>query len=178
MSLIKNWGFQWQRQYIFRGAGSNAGHLKGYAAGLAEADFREQIGVYILHDHELRIVYVGQAGNGNATLFNRLKNHMDGRLAGRWDYFTWFGFLKTNNDGTLSEVADVKSRVSGFTYSEALDQIEGILIEIIEPPLNKQAGQLKDAREYTQSRDTRMREVSNAELLEKIAEIQQRLEVR
>jgi hypothetical protein len=63
MSLIKNWGFQWQRQYIFRGAGSNAGHLKGYASGLAEADFREQIGVYILHNRDLRIVYVGQAGN-------------------------------------------------------------------------------------------------------------------
>jgi hypothetical protein len=178
MSLIKNWGFQWQRQYIFRGAGSNAGHLKGYASGLAEADFREQIGVYILHDRDLRIVYVGQAGNGNATLFNRLKNHLDGRLAGRWDYFTWFGFLKVNIDGTLSDVADVKSRVSGFTYSEALDQVEGILIETIEPSLNKQAGQLKDAREYTQLIDPKMREISNAELLEKIEILQHKIEAK
>jgi hypothetical protein len=176
MSPIKNWGFQWQRQYIFRGAGSNAGHLKGYAAGRPEADFREQIGVYILHDRELRIVYVDQAENGNATLFNRIKQHMAGRLSGRWDYFAWFGFLKVNNNGSLSEVADVSSRVSGFTYSQALDQIEGILIEVIEPPLNKQAGQLKAATEYTQWKDIRMQEVSNAELLEKIVELQRKID--
>lgn len=176
MSLIKNWGFQWQRQYIFRGAGSNAGHLKGYAAGKPEADFREQIGVYILHDRDLRIVYVGQAGNGNATLFNRIKQHMDGRLSGRWDYFTWFGFLKVNSDGSLSDVANVSSRVSGFAYSQALDQVEGILIEVIEPPLNKQAGQLKAATEYNQSKDMRMQEVSNAELLQTVVEIQRKID--
>jgi hypothetical protein len=81
-------------------------------------------------------------------------------------------------DGTLSDVADVKSRVSGFTYSEALDQVEAILIETLEPPLNKQAGQLKDAREYTQFLDPRMREVSNTELLDKILEIQQKIDAK
>jgi len=177
MALIKNWGFQWQRQYIFRGAGSNAGHLKGYASGKPEADFREQIGVYILHDRDLHIVYVGQAGNGNATLFNRIKNHMDGRLSGRWDYVTWFGFLNVNGDGSLSNVANVSSRVSGFTYSQALDQIEGILIEVIEPRLNKQAGQLKAATEYIQSKDVRMREITNSELLDELEVLKRKINV-
>jgi hypothetical protein len=66
--------------------------------------------------------------------------------------------------------------VSGFTYSQALDQVEGILIEIIEPTLNKQAGQLGAAIEYTQAIDARMWDVSNAELLEKLMEIQRKID--
>jgi len=31
------------------------------------ADFREQIGVYVLYDQFQNIVYIGQAGNGNAS---------------------------------------------------------------------------------------------------------------
>ena len=29
MAIIKNYGFLWERDSIYRGAGSNAGHLKG-----------------------------------------------------------------------------------------------------------------------------------------------------
>jgi hypothetical protein len=69
---------------------------------LLEADFRDQIGVYVLYDWNQNIVYVGQAVNvnGNGTLFNRLKNHMDGRLWNRWQYFSWVGFRDVNKDGT------------------------------------------------------------------------------
>jgi len=151
MPIIKNFGFLWERQHIYRGAGSKAGHLKGIAPGLAEADFREQIGVYVLYDSSQHIVYVGQAGNGNATLFTRLKNHMNDQLWNRWQYFSWIGFKDVNADGSLSAQQTVDSVVSGFKYSDALNEIEGILIEIIEPKLNKQSGRLKNAREYYQS---------------------------
>jgi len=173
VALIKNWGFEWQRKYIFRGRGSVAGHLYGSAKGKADADFRDQIGVYVLHDRNERIAYVGQSGNGNATLFNRLKQHMDGRLANRWDYFTWFGFREVNLDGSLSDRANVESVVSGFNYSQALNELEGVLIETFEPFFNKQAGKLTTATEYIQKVDKRFEEKTTSELFDSIMDIRE-----
>ena len=155
----------WERKYIHRGTGGggNSGHLQGFH-GKHYADFRDQIGVYVLYDRNQSIVYVGQAGNGNATLFTRLKNHMDGALWNRWNYFSWVGFRGVNADGSLSNQQQVSSSVSGFKYSDALNEIEGILIEIIEPKLNKQAGRLKGAVEYFQTIDATFEEVTNADL--------------
>ena len=175
MPIIKNYGFLWDRNYIYRGAGNNAGHLKGSASGLALADFREQIGVYVLYDSGQRIVYVGQAGNGNATLFTRLKNHMDGQMWNRWQYFTWIGFKDVNADGNLSAQQNVDSGVSGFKYSDALNEVEGILIEVIEPKLNKQSGRLKSAREYYQYRDDRLTDVTAADVLEELQALRREL---
>jgi hypothetical protein len=166
MPIIKNFGFLWERKYIYRGSGGdgNAGHLKAYASAARPADFRDQIGVYVLYDRNQSIVYVGQAGNGNATLFSRLRNHMDGPLWNRWEYFSWIGFRDVNLNGKLSNQQSVDSGVSGFRYADALNEIEGILIEIIEPKLNKQGGKLKGAVEYFQHIDDRIQEVSNHDL--------------
>lgn len=178
MAIIKNYGFLWERKYIFRGTGGhgNAGHLKGHASGKKEADFCDQIGVYVLYDRNQKIVYVGQAGNGNATLFTRLKSHMDGALWNRWEYFTWVGFRGVNANGSLSNQQNVDSVVSGFRYSDALNEIEGILIEVIEPKLNKQSGRLKSAKEYFQVTDGRLAEVSMHLIRDDILEIKEKLE--
>lgn len=175
MPIIKNYGFLWERKYIFRGAGSNAGHLKGTAPGLAHADFRDQIGVYVLYDQFQNIVYIGQAGNGNASLFTRLKNHMDGGMWNRWQYFTWIGFKAVNQDGSLSAQQSVDSGVSGFKYSDALNEIEGILIEVIEPKLNKQSGRLKNAVEYNQYVDPKVEDVTSMTLLAELQGIKAQL---
>lgn len=174
MPIIKNYGFLWDRNYIYRGAGNNAGHLKGTAPGFS-ADFRDQIGVYVLYDAGQQIVYVGQAGNGNATLFTRLKNHMDGQMWNRWQYFTWVGFKDVNADGNLSAQQNVDSGVSGFKYSDALNEVEGILIEVIEPKLNKQSGRLKSAREYYQYRDERLTDVTAADVLKELQALRSEL---
>ncbi|WP_291921120.1 GIY-YIG nuclease family protein, partial [Limnohabitans sp.] len=152
MTIIKNYGFLWDRKHFFRGAGNISGHMLGWAKGKKEllVDFRKQIGVYVLYDKNQKIVYVGQAGNGNATLFGRLRTHEKDALWNRWEYFTWIGFKEVNNDGTLSAQQRVKSMVSGLSYSAALNEIEGILIEVIEPKLNKRSGNLKKAVEYFQ----------------------------
>ena len=176
MPIIKNYGFLWERKFICRGSGGSAGHLKGRAPSLADADFREQIGVYVLYDQFQNIVYIGQAGNGNASLFTRLKNHMDGPMWNRWQYFTWIGFKAVNLDGTLSAQQNVDSGVSGFKYSDALNEIEGILIEVIEPKLNKQSGRLKSAVEYNQYIDPRVAEITNVVLMNELKEIQSKLE--
>lgn len=177
MPIIKNYGFLWDRTHVFRGSGSNPGHLKGTSAALPVADFREQIGVYVLYDSNQRIVYVGQAGNGNATLFTRLKKHMDGQLWNRWQYFSWVGFREVNVDGSLSAQQSVESGVSGFKYADALNEIEGILIEIIEPKLNKQSGRLKSAREYYQFRDERLIDVTASDVLNELQSLRKELKL-
>lgn len=155
MPIIKNFGFLWERKYINRGGGGvgKAGSLCGYRHGAKKSlvDFREQIGVYALYDETRTIVYIGQAGNGNANLFERLKQHMKGsNLWNRWTYFSWVGFKDVNANRTLSLKQSVSAGVGGFKYSDALNEIEGILIELIEPKLNKQGGKLKHAVEYFQ----------------------------
>lgn len=170
MPVIKNFGFLWEKRYIVRGGGGkgNAGHLKGKAKGKV-ADFREQIGVYVLYDRNQSVVYVGQAGNGHARLFKRLCDHMEHETkSNRWEYFSWVGFRDVNINGQLSNNQDPGAAVSGFKYSDALNEIEGILIEIIEPKLNKQGGRLAGAVRYRQVVDHTNREVSNRELSEQL----------
>jgi len=33
MPIIKNYGFLWDRKHFYRGAGSDKGHLRGWAKG-------------------------------------------------------------------------------------------------------------------------------------------------
>ena len=176
--IVKNYGFLWERKYIDRGSPgpNNPGSLKGFhksrdTARDTAVDFKEQMGVYTLYDETKSIVYIGQAGNGNATLFGRLKQHMDGGdLWNRWQYFSWIGFREVTQKG-LSNHQDAKTTVS-IKYSQALNEIEGVLIEMIEPKLNKQGGKLKDADEYFQWFDP---EISLKDIKNEVSEIKELL---
>ena len=101
---------------------------------------------------------------------------MDGNLWNRWEYFTWIGFRDVNKDGSLSNQQNVQSGVSGFKYSDALNEIEGILIEVIEPKLNKQAGRLKAASEYFQIIDPRMNEITTHDINIEIKKLNSKLD--
>ena len=100
---------------------------------------------------------------------------MTGTLWNRWEYFSWVGFRGVNSDGSPSDKQSVDSAVSGFRYSDALNEIEGILIEVIEPKLNKQSGRLKSAAEYFQVVDDRADDVSMKQLQEILIEVNSQL---
>ncbi len=68
--------------------------------------------------------------------------------------------------------------MSGFKYSDALNEIEGILIEVIEPKLNKQSGRLKSAVKYDQFIDPRLGDVSKATQLAELQEVKAHLQGR
>lgn len=73
--LIQNYGLFWRRDRVKWGKGKNKGTLVGYWKGAkrqGSVDFREQRGIYVLYDDTFKIVYVGQAGNKNQCLFDRL----------------------------------------------------------------------------------------------------------
>lgn len=119
-----------------------------------KVDFKDQMGVYALYDEAKSIVYIGQTGTGkgdkNRGLLVRLREHMDDHLWNRWQYFSWVGFKEVNQDGTLSIQQKLGGQVQKITYATALNEIEGILIEIIEPKLNLQSGKLPKNIEYFQ----------------------------
>jgi hypothetical protein len=147
-SLIKNYGLMWRRDRVFWGRGRNKGELLGRRSG-TRIDFHEQIGVYVLYDEARRPVYVGQAGQGNARLFRRLRAHRRDGLSDRWHYFSWFGLLTVNKSGRLSRWDKAAKRVSG-TIKSTLNEIEGVLIAATEPAFNKQGARFKGISRYRQ----------------------------
>lgn len=147
-SVIKNYGLMWRRDAVFWGVGGRKGTLPGRRSRRV-IDFRPQIGVYVLYDEGRKPVYVGQAGQGNARLFSRLRSHRGDSLAHRWHYFSWFGLLKVNNSGKLSGWDDRSKRVSG-TIGSTLNEIEGVLIAATEPTFNKQGAKFRGIPRYRQ----------------------------
>jgi len=140
-------GLYWRKDLVdWRG---QAGRLLGTEKGskrAGEVDFAEQVGVYALYAG-FRLVYVGRANVGkNGCLGRRLKQHTVDHLAGRWDTFSWFG-LKRVTAGGLGKKFDAKPSVPWDTLVGVL---EGVIIEIAEPPQNSQGGCLRDVRQYLQ----------------------------
>jgi hypothetical protein len=147
-TVIKNYGLMWSRDAVLWGHGGRKGTLEGRRKGQI-IDFREQIGVYVLYDEGRRPIYVGQAGQGNARLFKRLRSHKGDHLADRWRYFSWFGLLVVNKSKQLSGRDNKGKRVSG-TIGSLLDEIEGVLIAATEPKFNKQAAKFQGIHQYEQ----------------------------
>jgi hypothetical protein len=111
--------------------------------GASEVNFKDQIGIYLLHDSR-ETIYVGQAIE--QPLGQRLKNHTTDRLGGRWDRFSWFGFYPVNESGKL--LTDIK--LDSITVQNLGDILEAILIESIEPRQNRKQGNLFVGLEYLQ----------------------------
>src|SRR5208282_404929 len=112
-------------------------------AGATDVNFAGQIGVYLLHDRE-RVIYVGRAVD---TLFARLKAHTTDRLGGRWDRFSWFGLRSVGDDGELSD------REVPWGQDVVVETMEAVLIESLEPPLNRRRGDNLSAVECIQVSD-------------------------
>lgn len=147
-TVIKNYGLMWRRDAVFWGHGSKRGVLHGRRSGKV-IDFRAQIGVYVLYDEARRPIYVGQAGQGNARLFNRLRSHRRDGLAHRWQYFSWFGLLSVNKSSKLSGHDDPSKGVRG-TIRSTLNEIEGVLIAATEPSFNKQGARFRGIARFRQ----------------------------
>lgn len=171
--LIKNFGHHWERKYINFGRGKVKGHLRGYHYS-QQADFREQIGVYVLYDRNYTPVYVGQAGNGNARLWDRLNQHTSDHLWNRWESFSWFGIKRVNANGTLSDY-DKVSKIFKSDGRGLLNEFEAILIEVIEPRSNKQGAKWKDCTEYYQEIDESMDDVTNDDIMVVVKEVKSTL---
>jgi hypothetical protein len=108
--------------------------------GAESVNFTDQVGVYLLHDRE-RVIYVGRAAD---TLFARLKAHTTDRMGGRWDRFSWFGLRAVTEDGDLGDPS------VAWTHTVVIETLEALLIEALEPPLNRKRGDNFSGVEYLQ----------------------------
>jgi len=150
MATIKNFGFMWERQKVNwgrRGAGGNSA-LEGVMVGNRKrrVDFSEQIGIYVLYDKFEQPVQIGQA----TTILSRLKEHRRDHLRNRWTLFSWFGFFKVGAKNNLIVSDKAKQLRRQITLDESLNELEAILIQVLEPRLNRRGSNWKDAEEYLQ----------------------------
>jgi hypothetical protein len=153
---LKAFGMYWKRELVIWSRGTT---LLGKQSGAAsDVNFAEQQGVYLLHDRD-RVIYVGRADD---TLFGRLKAHTTDRLSGRWDRFSWFGLRAVQQDGSLSEVA------LDWRHSIVIETLEALLIESLEPPLNRRRGDNLSAAEYSQVEDPELEMMRRQELAARI----------
>ena len=84
-------------------------------------------------------------------MFVRLKNHRDDHLRDRWEFFSWFGFRDVTKEQILSNKQYNGDTSKSISYGDALNEIEGILIQVLEPRLNKQGPKWQaTAQEYVQ----------------------------
>lgn len=142
---LRAFGMFWQRDAVIW---SGKPRLLGrQSEGASDVDFTEQVGVYLLHDRD-RVIYVGRASD---TLFARLKSHTTDRLGGRWDRFSWFGLRSVYEDGSLAPPS------SAWTHRVVIDTLEALLIESLEPPLNRKRGDNFSGAEYLQVADPEIR---------------------
>jgi hypothetical protein len=179
MLAIRTYGHFWSRDLIDWGWQNKKGTLlaaRKPGAAKPTADFREQIGIYALFDEHRDIVYVGQTGSGKKRLWSRLRDHNRGQLRDRWNNFSWFGFLDVSRDGLklnetpylveTSDFASLTEEVTG-SFADALNEIEAVVIQLVEPRLNKRGPNWKNAVEFFQY-DPDGPEPTNRELLEKL----------
>ena len=128
-------------------------------------NFADQIAIYVLYDGEIPI-YVGQSGARNNSLMGRLKKHRGDRLADRWDRFSWFGLCRVRPNGAINPQATVKQ----MRTPEILNQIEAVIVEAVEPRLNRQGGQFgASVVRYVQYPDARS-ELSDGTMLKELHE--------
>lgn len=158
MLTIKNYGHFWSRDLVdwgSRGRGNQGSLLGAFRATAekADADFRDQIAIYVLFNGNREVVYIGQTGKGNQRLFSRLRQHARGPMRDRWHNFSWFGFLDVDSkSGKLIETDNPEAAVKG-SHLAALDEIEAVLMQIVEPRLNKRGPNWTDTVEYFQYSD-------------------------
>jgi hypothetical protein len=155
--LIANMGLFWREDYVYWGepGRGNPGGLMGVrstARTSEHVDFRDQKGIYVLYS-DYNIVYIGQAGSGEDSLYDRINKHRSNERAGRWDRFSWFGLCRVlKGENKLAPPAENV----GLKRTTILNHIEGVLIHVAEPPLNRQGGKLPGVDNYLQVRDDRL----------------------
>jgi len=139
--IINAFGIYWNRNLVHWK--SQPDLLGIQQIGATEVNFKDQIGIYLLHDSR-ETIYVGQAIE--QSLGKRLKDHTTDRLAGRWDRFSWFGFYPVTEDAKLN----LSVKFKDFTIQNLGDIMEAILIESIEPRQNRKQGNSFVGLEYLQ----------------------------
>lgn len=117
--VITNFGIGWKRDEVLW---TRNPKLLGVEVEESEPiDISNEEGIYMLLDGR-EIMYIGRTTGRPIGV--RLSEHARGRMKNRWNRFSWFSI----SDKSVSQF-------------ELISTIESILIEALEPRLNRQGGQ-------------------------------------
>jgi len=154
--IINSFGIHWNRDLVYW---KSAPDLLGIQQiGASEVNFKDQVGIYLLHDNR-ETIYVGQAIE--QPLAVRLKHHITDRLSGRWDRFSWFGFHGVSDNGELHK----NFKFENLNVKDLGDILEAILIESIEPRQNRKQGNLFSGIEYLQQESPEIKKKKRDEIV-------------
>lgn len=150
MPTIKNFGFMWERDKVDWGARGRGGRAvlvgKMVDSRSREVDFSEQMGIYVLYDRFEKPVQIGQAQN----ILRRLRQHRRNHLRNRWSYFSWFGFFQVSSSNKLLVKDSGPELRRTLTLGDALNELDAILIQVLEPRLNRRGSNWGETEEYLQ----------------------------
>lgn len=154
--LINAFGMYWSRANVLW---THSPRLLGrQGKGSTPVDFSGQQGVYLLHDRR-DVVYVGRTTDQPLGL--RLRQHVEDRLNGRWERFSWFGVYPVTEAGALDSKA-----VGTYDLSSLITTMEALLIEGLEPPQNRKRGDGFKAVEFLQVEDPAIQRQKILELMD------------
>ena len=161
IKIINGFGIYWNRNLVHW---KTTPDLLGIQQiGASEVNFKDQIGIYLLHDSR-ETIYVGQAID--QPLGQRLKTHTYDRLGGRWDRFSWFGLRPVDENAKLQ--TDIK--FENLSIQDIGDILEAILIESIEPRQNRKQGNLFFGLEYLQQEAPEIKKKLKEQLLKELTD--------
>ena len=154
-TVLKALGMYWLRSKVLWK--TNPSILGRQQVASDPVNFCNQRGVYLLHDRR-DVIYVGRSTE--RPLGQRLYEHTNDRLSGRWDRFSWFGLLP------VSETGELDSNVPEYNGDSIITAFESVLIESLEPPLNRRRGDNLNAIEFMQALDPEIERRQTRELLQ------------
>lgn len=161
LKIINAFGIYWNRNQVHW---KTTPDLLGIQQlGASEVNFKDQIGIYLLHDGR-ETIYIGQAID--QSLGQRLKNHTSDRLNGRWDRFSWFGFYPVSENGNLIK----NLKFDNINVQNIGDILEAILIECMEPRQNRKQGNLFSGLEYLQQEAPEIKKKLKEQLIRELTE--------
>ena len=135
--------------------------------GSINADFCNQVGIYLLYDGR-EVIYVGRTTK--RSIGARLFEHTTDRFAVRWDRFSWFGLLPVTDDGKLSKQPDQ------YKAESVIPALEAILIEALEPRQNRKRGDDLSAVEYIQQPDPLIKKIQRREMRRELMDLAEKLD--
>lgn len=106
-------------------------------------DFCKQKAIYVLYEDQ-NLIYVGSSARDH--LGSRLRSHATGKLANKWDRFSWFGVYPVEPSGEVK----TNSNLGGLDMGLLIRGLEAVLIEAIRPPRNARDGDTIRGTEFTQ----------------------------
>lgn len=158
--LVKAFGVFWEREKIIWDPPQP--RIWGQEAAEATAvDFSLQKGTYVLYDRD-RVMYVGMTKD---SLGARLRYHVtNSRFSHRWDRFSWFGVFPVGPDAKLEHLMAAPN----IPLDKLIQSMEALLIEALEPPLNRRQGDGFKAIEYTQKEDPHLEMKKKEDILKEV----------